>query len=77
MDPNRAKHAQPIDPPEENEPAPDAVPVGVAPGGAAPPSRPETYTGPERRAQGYLVAEVIVETPDPQEDSSSPADPAH
>ena len=48
-------------------PVPDPASAGDSPeepNEAAPP-----YTGPERRAQGYLIAEVIAEAPAPDRQS--------
>ena len=47
------------------KPAPSSVPADRQPSAApegqveAPAGEPAVYTGPERRAQGYLVAEIL------------------
>ena len=43
---------------EANEEAPVTMEEVEAPGGIGP-----VYSGPERRAQGYLIAEILPESP--------------
>ena len=39
--------------------------IGQDPNPAPKAEEPSPYTGPERRAQGYLIAEVLPESPAP------------
>jgi hypothetical protein len=47
--------------PPGDEAKTDAEPIGVAQSVDGKPRAPEPYRGPERRAQGYLIAEVVAE----------------